>query len=40
MAELAGADIIVATGIDEGGHAPAKPVGTFTIVPLIADAVI
>lgn len=38
-AEAAGADIIVATGFDEGGSTPASPVGTMTIVPLIVDAV-
>ena len=40
MAELAGADIVVATGIDEGGHGPQPAVGTFTIVPTIVDAMI
>jgi enoyl-[acyl-carrier protein] reductase II len=38
-AEDAGADVYVATGFDEGGCAPDNPIGTFTIVPLIADAV-
>ena len=38
-AEEAGADIFVATGFDEGGTLPAKVLGTFSIVPLIADAV-
>ncbi|WP_368650139.1 NAD(P)H-dependent flavin oxidoreductase [Bacillus inaquosorum] len=38
-AEKAGADIIIATGFDEGGSTPDKPVGTMTIVPLIVDAV-
>ncbi|MFH0474658.1 NAD(P)H-dependent flavin oxidoreductase [Kluyvera ascorbata] len=38
-AERAGADIIVATGFDEGGTLPATALGTFSIVPLIADAV-
>jgi hypothetical protein len=38
-AEQAGADIIVATGFDEGGTLPATALGTFTIVPLIVDAV-
>ncbi|EPF16937.1 Nitronate monooxygenase [Cedecea davisae] len=37
-AEAAGADIIVATGFDEGGTLPATALGTFSIVPLIADA--
>lgn len=39
IAEAAGADIIVATGFDEGGTLPEKVMGTFSIVPLIADAV-
>ena len=38
-AEKAGADIIVATGFDEGGTLPNKVLGTFSIVPLIVDAV-
>lgn len=38
-AERAGADIIVATGFDEGGTLPGTILGTFSIVPLIADAV-
>lgn len=38
-AEEAGADIIVATGFDEGGSTPSTPIGTMTIVPLIVDAV-
>lgn len=38
-AEAAGADIIVATGFDEGGTLPGIALGTFSIVPLIADAV-
>lgn len=38
QAEAAGADIIVATGFDEGGILPKKAMGTFSIVPLIADA--
>lgn len=37
--EKAGADIIVATGFDEGGCAPSNPIGTFSIVPIISDAV-
>ncbi|MBU4682461.1 nitronate monooxygenase [Cedecea davisae] len=37
-AEAAGADIVVATGFDEGGTLPATALGTFSIVPLIADA--
>ncbi len=39
LAEAAGADIIVATGFDEGGTLPGKALGTFSIVPLIVDAV-
>lgn len=39
LAEQAGADIIVATGFDEGGTLPGKALGTFSIVPLIADSV-
>ena len=38
-AEDAGADIIVATGFDEGGTLPNMVLGTFSIVPLIVDAV-
>lgn len=38
-AEHAGADMIVATGFDEGGTLPGTALGTFSIVPLIADAV-
>ena len=38
-AEKAGADIFVATSFDEGGTLPAKVLGTFAIVPLIADSV-
>ncbi|QGN37851.1 NAD(P)H-dependent flavin oxidoreductase [Klebsiella oxytoca] len=39
LAEEAGADIIVATGFDEGGTLPGTALGTFSIVPLIADSV-
>lgn len=39
VAEEHGADIIVATGIDEGGMIPSGCMGTFTIVPSIVDAV-
>lgn len=39
MAEDAGADIIIATGYDEGGFIPAHAIGTMSIVPIIADAV-
>ena len=38
-AEKAGADIIVATGMDEGGTLPSHNIGTFSIVPLIVDSV-
>jgi enoyl-[acyl-carrier protein] reductase II len=38
-AEKIGADILVATGFDEGGTVPEKVIGTFSIVPMIADAV-
>lgn len=37
--EEAGADVIVATGFDEGGSAPGNPIGTMSIVPIISDAV-
>ncbi|ACV23584.1 Nitronate monooxygenase [Slackia heliotrinireducens] len=36
-AEEAGADIIVATGFDEGGTLPSMTLETFSIVPLIKD---
>lgn len=39
LAEAAGADIVVATGFDEGGTLPGKAFGTFSVVPMIADAV-
>ncbi len=39
VAEENGADIIVATGVDEGGMLPSGCMGTFTIVPTIVDAV-
>ncbi|MED1189077.1 NAD(P)H-dependent flavin oxidoreductase [Bacillus paralicheniformis] len=39
MAEEAGADIIIATGYDEGGVIPQSSIGTFSIVPTIVDAV-
>ena len=38
-AEEAGADIIVATGMDEGGDLPGNNIGTFSIVPLFVDSV-
>lgn len=39
MAEEAGADILIATGYDEGGIIPQRSIGTFSIVPTIVDAV-
>ena len=39
FAEECGADIVVATGFDEGGTLPNMTLGTFSIVPLIVDAV-
>ena len=39
VAEENGADIIVATGIDEGGMLPSGCMGTFTVVPTIVDSV-
>ncbi|WP_165003667.1 MULTISPECIES: nitronate monooxygenase [unclassified Enterococcus] len=33
-----GADVIVATGFDEGGTVPDQVIGTFSIVPLVVDA--
>ncbi|WP_052738037.1 nitronate monooxygenase family protein [Bacillus sp. SA1-12] len=39
MAEISGADIIIATGYDEGGWIPQNQIGTFSIVPTIVDAV-
>ncbi|SUE06565.1 putative enoyl-[acyl-carrier-protein] reductase II [Pantoea agglomerans] len=39
QAEKLGADIIVATGFDEGGTVPSRIIGTFSIVPIIADSV-
>ncbi|UZU00026.1 nitronate monooxygenase [Chryseobacterium fluminis] len=38
-AERIGVDILVATGFDEGGTVPDKIIGTFSIVPMISDAV-
>ena len=38
-AESFGADIYVATGFDEGGTVPERVIGTFSIVPMIADAI-
>lgn len=39
LAEEYGADIIIATGYDEGGWIPKNRIGTFSIVPMIVDAV-
>lgn len=39
IAEEAGADIIIATGYDEGGVIPQQAIGTFSIVPTIVDSV-
>lgn len=39
MAEEAGADIVIATGYDEGGFIPGRAIGTMSIVPAIVDAV-
>jgi len=36
-AEKSGVDIFVATGFDSGGLAPDSQIGTFSILPLIAD---
>lgn len=38
-AEKAGADIIIATGTDEGGTLSSMVIGTFSVVPMIVDAV-
>ena len=38
-AEEFGVDIYVATGFDEGGTVPERVIGTFSIVPMIVDAV-
>ncbi|WP_312061845.1 NAD(P)H-dependent flavin oxidoreductase [Pantoea septica] len=38
-AEKLGADIIIATGFDEGGTVPSRVTGTFSIVPMIVDNV-
>lgn len=39
LAESEGADILIATGYDEGGWIPQNKIGTFSIVPTIVDAV-
>ncbi|UCZ75900.1 nitronate monooxygenase [Dickeya zeae] len=38
-AEMLGADMIIATGFDEGGTVPTRVIGTFSIVPMIVDSV-
>lgn len=38
-AEKMGADVYVATGFDEGGTVPERVIGTFSVVPMIVDAV-
>lgn len=38
-AENAGADMLIATGYDAGGHMSEHAIGTFTMVPTIVDAV-
>lgn len=38
-AQDTGADILIATGYDEGGVIPQNKIGTFSIVPSIVDAV-
>ncbi|MET0570720.1 MAG: nitronate monooxygenase [Pedobacter agri] len=39
QAEQAGADIIIATGFDEGGSLPSKTIGTFSITSQIVQTV-
>lgn len=39
LAEKLGASVVVATGFDEGGTLPNKVIGTFSVVPMIVDAV-
>lgn len=39
IAEDEGADVIIATGYDEGGWLPQNKIGIFSIVPTIVDAV-
>lgn len=38
-AEEFGVDVYVATGFDEGGTVPERVIGTFSIVPMIVDAI-
>lgn len=35
----AGADVIVVTGFNEGGTLPVRVIGTFSVVPMLVDAV-
>lgn len=35
----AGVDVLVATGFDEGGTIPERAIGTFSMIPMIVDAV-
>ncbi len=39
VAEEFGIDVYVATGFDEGGTVPERVIGTFSIVPMIVDAI-
>jgi len=39
LAEKMDIDIYVATGFDEGGTLPERVVGTFSLIPMIADAI-
>ncbi|MGL4851079.1 MAG: NAD(P)H-dependent flavin oxidoreductase [Phocaeicola sp.] len=39
QAEAWGADLLIATGYDEGGYIPTSSWGTFTVVPAAVDAV-
>jgi len=38
-AEELGIDVYVATGFDEGGTVPERVIGTFSIIPMIVDAI-
>ncbi|MBB2505240.1 nitronate monooxygenase [Amycolatopsis echigonensis] len=38
-AELAGVDVVIASGYEMGGHTHAKPVHTFVLVPNVTEAV-
>lgn len=39
IVEAQGADIYVATGFDEGGTLPPQVIGSFSLIPYIADAI-